>query len=86
MHLHQRFAASIESLGITPRFLHSGAGHDAMEMAHVAPIGMMFVRCGAGGVSHNPRETMTADDASAATRALIHFLENFDGAAHAGSR
>jgi len=83
--LQQRLAASIESLGITPRFLRSGAGHDAMEMAHVAPIGMLFVRCGAGGISHNPRETMTADDASAATRALIHFLENFDGAAHAGS-
>ena len=83
--LQQRFAASIAAQGIEPRFLKSGAGHDAMEMAHIAPVGMLFVRCGAGGISHNPRETMTAEDASLATRALIHFLEHFDGDADAGA-
>ncbi|MEP7062067.1 MAG: allantoate amidohydrolase [Betaproteobacteria bacterium] len=77
--LQQRLAASVAAQGIEPRFLRSGAGHDAMEMARIAPIGMLFVRCGAGGISHNPRETMTAEDASVATRALIHFLEHFDG-------
>ena len=49
-----------------------------MEMARLAPVGMLFVRCGNGGISHNPLETLTAEDAEVATRALIHFLEHFD--------
>jgi hydantoinase/carbamoylase family amidase len=81
--LRARIADSITAQGIAPFHLPSGAGHDAMEMAHIAPIGMLFVRCGAGGISHHPDETMTADDAGVATRALIHFLEHFDAAATA---
>ncbi|WP_264812017.1 M20/M25/M40 family metallo-hydrolase, partial [Gluconacetobacter johannae] len=34
-----------------PRVLVSGAGHDAMVMARLAPMSMLFLRC-AGGVSH----------------------------------
>ncbi len=49
-----------------------------MEFAAVAPIAMLFVRCGNGGISHNPLETMTAEDADLATRVFLHFLEHFD--------
>jgi hypothetical protein len=35
---------------------------------------MLFVRCGAGGVSHNPAETVSAEDAGAAEDALLGFL------------
>ena len=56
------------------RRLPSGAGHDAMILAEVTDVGMVFVRCGAGGVSHNPAETITAEDAGAAVRALLAFL------------
>jgi hydantoinase/carbamoylase family amidase len=76
--LQAAFADSIAAQGITPRRLPSGAGHDAMEMARLAPVGMLFVRCGNGGISHNPLETLTAEDADVATHALIHFLEHFD--------
>jgi hypothetical protein len=38
------------------------------------------VRCGAGGVSHSPRETLAAEDADLATRVFLHFLERFDPA------
>ena len=62
------------------RRLPSGAGHDAMEMINVAPIAMLFVRCGNGGISHNPLETMTAADADVATAVLLDFLERFDPA------
>jgi len=62
--------------GEAPR-LPSGAGHDAMVLAEVTDVGMMFVRCGAGGVSHNPAETVSAQDADAAVRALLEFLRNF---------
>ncbi|MBS0322036.1 MAG: allantoate amidohydrolase [Proteobacteria bacterium] len=78
--LQDAFARAIAAQGLAPVRLPSGAGHDAMEMARLAPIGMLFVRCGNGGISHNPLETMTADDADVATRALVSFLEHLDPA------
>jgi len=75
--LQTAFAASIAAHDVKVRRLPSGAGHDAMELAHIAPMAMLFVRCGAGGISHNPLETMTAEDAEIATSVLLHFLENF---------
>ncbi len=59
------------------RRLASGAGHDAMILAEVAPVGMMFVRCGAGGVSHNPAETVSAEDAGLALSALVELVRAF---------
>ncbi len=60
-----------------PLHLPSGAGHDAMKMATITPIGMLFVRCGNGGISHNPAETMTAADADVAARVFSDFLVHF---------
>ena len=51
----------------------SGAGHDAAMMAAVAPIAMLFVRC-AGGVSHDPAESVEVDDVAAAIDVLDRFL------------
>ena len=76
--LQAAFARSIEARGLPVRRLPSGAGHDAMEMVNIAPIAMLFVRCGNGGISHNPLETMTAEDADVATAVLLDFLEAFD--------
>lgn len=75
--LQQQFAEAIAAQGIAPRYLPSGAGHDAMEFPKVCPIAMLFVRCGNGGISHHPSETMTAEDAEVATKALLHFFENY---------
>ncbi|MGN6578436.1 MAG: hydantoinase/carbamoylase family amidase [Bordetella sp.] len=58
-----------------PQFeLPSGAGHDAKILEDVAPVSMLFVRCGNGGISHNPLETITTDDADLAGRAVLAFL------------
>lgn len=74
--LMDRLGAAIEAVGL-PRFeLLSGAGHDAMEMASITEVAMLFTRCGNGGISHNPLETMTADDAEVAGEVLLHFLES----------
>jgi allantoate deiminase len=73
--LQQRFADAIAAEGVAVRHLPSGAGHDAMEFPPVAPIAMLFVRCGNGGISHHPSETMTAEDADVATRVLLRFFE-----------
>ncbi len=43
----------------------------------IAPVGMLFVRCGNGGVSHSPLETVSAADADAAARVLLSVVEHF---------
>jgi allantoate deiminase len=72
-------SASVSRLGLTPLLLPSGAGHDAMALGSLCPIGMLFVRC-AGGVSHNPAESITVSDADIAVRALLDFLIHLDPA------
>src|SRR5580698_248142 len=70
------FAQAIAKAGIAPFYLPSGAGHDAEQFAGVTDIGMLFVRCGNGGISHSPLETVTAADADAAARILLDVLIN----------
>jgi allantoate deiminase len=55
--------------------LTSGAGHDAMVMASVTPSGLIFVRC-AGGVSHNPAESITIEDACLGAEVLLRAVLN----------
>jgi allantoate deiminase len=55
--------------GETPVALFSKAGHDAMAVASVTGVGMLFVRCG-GGVSHHPEESVTEADVALAIDAL----------------
>jgi allantoate deiminase len=56
--------------------LPSGAGHDAMAMARLCPVGMLFLRC-AGGISHNPAERITVEDAQAAIEVMLDFLLHY---------
>ena len=79
--LQDQLAASLVRVGLEPMRLPSGAGHDAMVLAEVTDVGMLFVRCGAGGVSHNPAETVTAEDVALAERALLDFLQHFEAPA-----
>ena len=51
----------------------SGAGHDAMAIAEIAKMGMLFVRC-RGGVSHSPLEHVEPADVSAAAAALYMYI------------
>jgi N-carbamoyl-L-amino-acid hydrolase len=62
--------------GAPARRLPSGAGHDAMMMATLTDIGMLFVRCGNGGISHNPAETLSAADAEVAAQVFQDFLQH----------
>lgn len=56
--------------------LVSGAGHDAMMIARLAPSAMLFIRC-EGGVSHNPAEAVTPEDCEAALDVLLEFVDLF---------
>lgn len=52
-----------------PLRLMSGAGHDAMAMASITDVGMLFLRC-AGGVSHHPDESVLEEDVALAIDAM----------------
>jgi allantoate deiminase len=65
--------AACADAGQPVRRLVSGAGHDAMVMAALCPTAMLFIRCG-GGISHNPAETVTPEDADIALRVMLGFI------------
>ena len=75
--LMRRLGEAVEAEGFEVRELPSGAGHDAMAMAGLTDIGMLFVRC-RDGISHHPAESMTVADAEVAARVLLRFLDRFD--------
>jgi allantoate deiminase len=54
--------------------LPSGAGHDGVTISNLTELAMLFVRC-KGGVSHNPAESVTAEDVGVALEVLDKFLE-----------
>jgi len=67
--------AAVADLGVPILRLPSGAGHDAMKLHEVMPQAMLFVRGQNGGISHNPLESITSDDADLAVRAMGRLLE-----------
>ena len=71
---------STVSLGLSHRALTSGAGHDSQVMAHLTPIGMVFVPS-IGGVSHNPTEDTRPDDLVAGANVLLRTIVSFDNTA-----
>jgi allantoate deiminase/N-carbamoyl-L-amino-acid hydrolase len=72
--MQARLAEAIAQAGVAPRHLASGAGHDMVMFGGLTEVGMLFVRCGNGGVSHSPRETITAEDADVAARVVLDVL------------
>ena len=67
---------AVEAVGVAPRILPSGAGHDTMVMGGLCPAGMLFVRC-KGGVSHSPLESITLEDCAIGLAALTRFVRDF---------
>lgn len=81
--LQDALAAAIAAItGAPAPRLASGAGHDAMALAPLCPVAMLFVRC-RGGVSHHPDESITAADAEALMACLSHAIAII-AARHAG--
>lgn len=75
--LMQQFDQAVERNGIKVRRLPSGAGHDAMAFDGFCDVAMLFVRCGNGGISHNPAEQLDADDAALGAQIVLDFFQNF---------
>jgi N-carbamoyl-L-amino-acid hydrolase len=57
-------------LGLTTQDMPSGAGHDAQDMAHLGPVGMIFVPS-VGGISHSPRELTRPGDVENGANVLL---------------
>ena len=70
-------AEAIAACGHAPLRLSSGAGHDAMMMAKLCPAGMIFLRC-KDGISHNPAESITVEDADVGVRVLLETVRRVD--------
>ena len=60
----------MESLGLSPHELVSGAGHDAQILATHCPAAMVFVRS-RDGLSHNPQEFTSDADCVAGADILL---------------
>jgi allantoate deiminase len=67
--LGERMRAAARAIGLDPPSLPSGAGHDAVVLSDRLPVAMLFVRC-AGGISHNPAESVTTEDVASALAVL----------------
>lgn len=71
--LRAALVTGVEKTMITPKILASGAGHDAMAMAEICPVAMLFTRC-KGGISHHPAESITQDDVAASLSVMYYTL------------
>ena len=71
----RRWEQAVAALGLPAHPMPSGAGHDAMKMHEVMPQAMLFVRGLNAGISHNPLESITNDDADLCVRAFQNLLD-----------
>lgn len=76
--LSERLAKSGQDVTGAPLpFLVSQAGHDGMNIAAIAPISMLFIRC-EKGISHNPAEAVRAGDVALALETMRRFIERLE--------
>ncbi len=70
------FGAS-NDLKLKSKFMPSGAGHDAQEMAQICPIGMIFIPS-KNGISHSPKEYSSSNDISNGANVLLNTVLKID--------
>ena len=71
-------AQSVRAVQRRSLALVSGAGHDAVVMAALTPVAMLFVRC-REGLSHHPDEFASPADLNVALRVIVDFLTRLAG-------
>ena len=71
-----RWEAAVSAQGLPLHRMPSGAGHDAMQLHKVMPQAMLFMRGGNAGISHNPLESISADDAQLCVQAFQSLLDH----------
>ena len=68
---------SAKSLGLSTKYMPSGAGHDAQEIARIGPVGMIFIPS-IGGISHSPKEFSRPQDIENGANVLLQTVLAFD--------
>ena len=75
--IQSEIKTSTEKLGLSFKKMPSGAGHDAQDMALIAPTGMIFVPSKAG-ISHSPKEFTSAEDMANGANVLLSTILALD--------
>lgn len=75
--IRQLIQESAKELGLSTKLMPSGAGHDAQDMARLAPVGMIFVPS-LRGISHSPREFSRPKDIENGANVLLRTLLKVD--------
>jgi N-carbamoyl-L-amino-acid hydrolase len=75
--IRQIIVESATELGLTTKQMPSGAGHDAQDMARLAPVGMIFVPS-VRGISHSPLEFSRPNDVVNGANVLLQTLLKLD--------
>jgi beta-ureidopropionase / N-carbamoyl-L-amino-acid hydrolase len=70
-------ADAAKSLGLTTKVMPSGAGHDAQDLARLAPTGMIFIPS-VGGISHSPKELSRPQDIENGANVLLETVLRLD--------
>ncbi len=68
---------SAKTLGYSYKYMQSGAGHDAQNMALIAPMGMIFIPS-VGGISHSPKEFTIVNDVVNGISVLLQTIMAID--------
>jgi N-carbamoyl-L-amino-acid hydrolase len=75
--IRKLIAESAKELGFSAKEMPSGAGHDAQDIARIAPMGMIFVPS-AGGISHSPKEFTKPEDMANGASVLLKTIMKLD--------
>lgn len=70
-------SAAADGLHLSFKVMPSGAGHDAQDMTHIAPTGMIFVPS-VDGISHSPKEFTPPEDMANGARVLLETVLAID--------
>jgi len=75
--LQRIISKAASSLNLSTKLMPSGAGHDAQEISHIAPTGMIFVPS-VGGISHAPKEFTSQQDMANGANVLLQTVLAID--------
>ena len=75
--IQDKIVANAKALGLSYQYMQSGAGHDAQEIAMIAPVGMIFVPS-VGGISHSPKEFTKGTDMANGANVLLKTILAID--------
>jgi N-carbamoyl-L-amino-acid hydrolase len=75
--LQEKIVSVAKGLGYSYKIMQSGAGHDAQEMATIAPVAMIFIPSVAG-ISHSPKEFSQPADMANGVNVLVKTILSLD--------